>query len=162
MYRSTLLRESYRENGKVKKRTVANIYHRTPGGIAAIKLALKHKDDLSELGSLKESVALQEGLSVGAVRAVQQTAKKLGIEKALGTSFAGKLALWTAITKPQIRPLIKTGVIQIELFDKEVCEVEENGIRHVLRHHPIHADKMAQTLLSKRQCIENFLQSTSD
>ena len=49
--------------------------HCTPGEIAAIKLALKHKDDLS-LGSLKESVALQEGLSVGVVWGViYQTAK---------------------------------------------------------------------------------------
>ena len=99
IYRSTLLRESYRENGKVKKRTVANISHCTPGEIAAIKLALKHKDDLSLLGSLKESVALQEGLSVGAVWAIYQTAKKMGIEKALGTSFSGKLALWQVIAR---------------------------------------------------------------
>jgi len=67
IYRSTLLRESYRENGKVKKRTVANLSHCTPGEIAAIKLALKHKEDLTALGSLKESVELEEGLSVGAV-----------------------------------------------------------------------------------------------
>ena len=51
IYRSILLRESYRENGKVKKRTVANLSHCTAGEIAAIKLALKHKEDLTVLGS---------------------------------------------------------------------------------------------------------------
>ena len=45
IYRSVLLRESYREEGKVKKRTIANLSHCTEGEIAAVKLALKHKDD---------------------------------------------------------------------------------------------------------------------
>lgn len=99
IYNSILLRESYREDGKVKKRTVANLSDRTPEEIAAIKLALKYKDDLSLLGSLKESVDLEEGLSVGAVWTVYQVAKGLGIEKALGNNFNGKLALWQVIAR---------------------------------------------------------------
>ncbi len=64
IYQSVLLRESYREDGKVKNRTIANLSRCKPGEIAAIKLALKYKDNLSELGSLKESVKLEEGLSI--------------------------------------------------------------------------------------------------
>ncbi len=90
IYRSTLLRESYREDGKVKKRTIANLSNCKPEEIAAIKLALKYKDNLSELGSL-DSVELQEGLSVGAVWTVYQTAKRNGIERALGRDLSGKL-----------------------------------------------------------------------
>ncbi len=99
IYRSILLRRSYRENGKIKKETIANLSKCPREEIEAIKLALKYKDDLSKLGSLKESVELQEGLSVGAVWTVYQVAKKLGIEKALGTSFEGKLALWQVIAR---------------------------------------------------------------
>ena len=51
IYNSILLRQSYRENGKVKKRTIANLSECTPEEIAAIKLALKHKDNLTVLGS---------------------------------------------------------------------------------------------------------------
>jgi hypothetical protein len=76
IYQSVLLRESYREGGKVKKRTIANLSHCKPEEIAAIKLALKYKDNLSEVGSLKESVELQEGLSVGAIWTVYQIAKE--------------------------------------------------------------------------------------
>ena len=94
IYRSILLRESYREEGKVRKRTVANLSNCTPREIEAIKLALSHKDDLSALGTLSESVELQEGLSVGAVWSVCRVAKELGIEEALGKDFEGKLALW--------------------------------------------------------------------
>src|SRR5574337_447271 len=99
IYRSILLRESYREQGKVKKRTIANLSHGTPEEIAAIKLALQYKNDLTELGSLQGSVELQEGLSVGAVWAAYQVAKSLGIEKALGTSTEGKLAFWQVIAR---------------------------------------------------------------
>lgn len=99
IYNSILLRESYREDGKVKKRTIANLSHCSPKEISAIKLALQHKDNLSALGSIKDTVHLQEGLSVGAVWAVYQMAQKLHIDKALGSDFNGKLALWQIIAR---------------------------------------------------------------
>jgi transposase len=98
-YRSILLRESYRKNGKVKNRTLANLTKCKPQEIAAIRLALEHKEDLAVLASLKDAVELQEGPSVGAVWTVYQIAKRLGIQKALGTSFDGKLALWQVISR---------------------------------------------------------------
>ena len=89
IYRSILLRQSYREEGKVKKRTIANLSNCAPQEIEAIKLALGHKDDLSALGALS-GVELQEGLSVGAAWSVYQVAKELGIEGALGKDFSGE------------------------------------------------------------------------
>ncbi len=327
IYQSILLRESYREDGKVKKRTIANLSHCTPGEIGAIKLALEHKEDLTVLGSLKESVELEEGLSVGAVWAVYQVGKRLGIEKALGTSFESKLALWqvmarvidqgsrlsavrlaqthgacdvlemrrgfdendlyenlrwlaehqgeierhlfvlrrgkakphlflydvtssylegeknyfgeygysrdgkkgkqqivigllcdeqgdpvttevfagntqdprtfgsqvrkvaesygcqevtfvgdrgmikktqiedlpegfhyiTAITKPQIEKLMKRGLIQFGFFDEKVCEVEEEGIRYILRRNPVRVEEMEKSRLSKRRTLEELI-----
>ena len=97
-YISILLRHSYRENGKVRKRTIANLTHYPPEDVAAIELALKYKRDLAALGSLKE-IQLTQGASVGAVWAVYQVAKRLGIDKALGTDFAGKLAMWQVIAR---------------------------------------------------------------
>lgn len=101
IYQSILLRESYRENGKVKKRTIANLSECTPEDIAAMKLALKHKGSLAALGSIKEEVTIKEGPSIGAVWCVYQMAKQLGIEKALcgQNSFEGKLALWQVISR---------------------------------------------------------------
>ncbi len=99
IYHSTLLRESYRENGKVKKRTIANLSHCSKEEIAAIKLALKHKESLANIDSIKESVTIKEGLSIGAVWCVYNTAKQLGIDKALGNSFEAKLALWQVIAR---------------------------------------------------------------
>ena len=42
-----LLRKSYREGGKVKHHTVANISKCSPEEIEAIRLALRHKKDLA-------------------------------------------------------------------------------------------------------------------
>jgi len=98
-YSRFLLRESYRHDGKVKHRTIANLSACSPQEIAAIRLALQHKDDLTALGSLAEQVRLRQGLSVGGVWLVYDLARQLGIAQALGPSRQGKLALWQVIAR---------------------------------------------------------------
>ncbi len=98
-YKRVLLRESYREQGKVKKRTLANLSACSETEIAAIKLALQHKSDLSELAAVSESLSLRQGASVGAVWVVYTIAYRLGITAALGHSRQGKLALWQVIAR---------------------------------------------------------------
>jgi hypothetical protein len=51
-HRCILLRESYREDGKVKNRTIANLTHCQPQDIAALRLALQHKGALTDLTAL--------------------------------------------------------------------------------------------------------------
>ena len=99
IYKCPLLRESYRENGISKKRTIANLSHGSIEEISAIDLALKHKDDLTTLISLDNDLQLQEGQSIGAVWTLYSMAKRLGVEKALTTSRQGKLALWQVIAR---------------------------------------------------------------
>lgn len=99
IYQSVLLRESYRENGRVKKRTIANLSHCSEQEIKAIEFALMHKHDLSNLGALSDSVSIKEGLSIGGVWVLYQVAKELGIATALGDSHNGKLALWQIFSR---------------------------------------------------------------
>ena len=67
-----LLRESYRENGKVKHRTIANLSHCSQEEIAALKLALKYKDKLIKLGSIDE-IKTKHGMRIGAVFCLKVT-----------------------------------------------------------------------------------------
>jgi transposase len=97
-HRCILLRESYRENGKVRNRTIANLTHCNPEEVEALRLALKHKDNLTVLKSF-EDIEVKQGLSIGAVWLVYNVAKQLGIEKALGNDVDGKLALWQVIAR---------------------------------------------------------------
>jgi len=98
-YKRYLLRESYRENGKVKHRTIANISSCSSEEIQAIRLALRHKNNLASLVSIDESISLHQGLSVGAVWLLHDVARQLGITGALGCSRDGKLALWQVIAR---------------------------------------------------------------
>ncbi len=98
-YKRVLLRESYREQGKVKKRTIANLSACSEKEITAIKLALRHKNDLTQVAAVTAYLTLRQGPSVGAVWLVYKIASRLGISSALGNSRQGKLALWQIIAR---------------------------------------------------------------
>ena len=98
IYQSIYLRESYRDGDRVRKRDIANLTHCDPKEIAAIELALHFKGNLAILGSL-DQIELCQGPSIGAVWTVHETARRLGIPKALGSGFAGQLALWQVLAR---------------------------------------------------------------
>ena len=98
-YTRHLLRESFREDGKVRHRTIANLSRCSEEEIQAIKIALKNKKNLTELVAINETLSLSQGPSVGAVAVLYATAKKLGIVAALGHTRQGKLALWQIIAR---------------------------------------------------------------
>lgn len=154
-YRSILLRESYRKNGKVKNRTLANLTKCNPQEIAAIRLALEHKEDLTVLASLKDAVELQEGPSVGAVWTVYQIAKGLGIQKALGTSFDGKLALWQVIARV-IEQGSRLSAVRLAKVHA-ACDIlqmergfDENDLYDNLRWLSQHQEKVEQKIFHSR------------
>ena len=92
-YTRYLLRDSFRKDGKVKHRTIASLSSCSQEEIAAIKLALKHKGDLTHLVSIRE-VKTREGLRIGAVYSLKVIADRIGLTRALGNDRQGKLALW--------------------------------------------------------------------
>src|SRR5262245_54630050 len=98
-YTRHLLRESYRANGKVLHRTMANVSHCSEAEMEAIRLALRHKGELEHLGTLQDAVTLKQGLSFGAVWTVYHIARRLGSAQALGATREGKLALWQVIAR---------------------------------------------------------------
>jgi transposase len=115
-----LLRTSYREKGKVKHRTIANLSSCSDGEIQAIKIALKHKESLTDLASLKDvSTTLEK--SIGAVWVLKTVAERIGISNALGNERDGKLALVQVIAR-----LINQGsrLSAVRLAkDHAICEI---------------------------------------
>jgi len=98
-YTRHLLRESFREHGKVRHRTLANLSSASDEEIQAIKLALKNKHRLEQLGNVDQDIDVKQGLSVGAVVALWQLAQRTGLAKALGSSQNGKRALWQVFAR---------------------------------------------------------------
>jgi len=106
-YRSIWLKESYREDGKVKSRYILNLKNWPDEAINALQLALdseKNANDSSKHNSVSDKTesmqiyphqtSLEQGLSVGALFTVHQVASRLGIPAVFGDSAQGKLALW--------------------------------------------------------------------
>jgi hypothetical protein len=87
-----LLRESYRENGQVKTRTLANLTHWPPERIEALRKALKGDFD----GLEGEAVS---GEIFGVLFALKQLADQVGITRALGRSEQGRLALFLVLAR---------------------------------------------------------------
>jgi transposase len=64
----------------------------------------------------------------------------------------------TAITKPQIKTLIQAGVLQYGLFDKNLCEVDSEGIRYIFRRNPVRALEIEAVRNKKLKTIGELLQ----
>jgi len=83
-----LLRESYREDGKVKTRTIANLTNQPKEQVEAIAAALKNKDDIV-ITTKNQS----QGYTAVFSMVILFMMKLLGISKAIGTSFEAKIAM---------------------------------------------------------------------
>lgn len=87
-----LLREAYREAGKVKNRTLANLTRWKPDRIEALRRALK-----GEFNGL--AGALQSGEIFGVLFALKHLADERGIARALGKSKEATLALFLVLAR---------------------------------------------------------------
>jgi transposase len=87
-----LLRESYRDKGKVKTRTIANLTHWAPERIEALRKALKGDFD----GMDGEAVS---GEIFGVLFALKQLADQVGMTRVLGPSEEGRLALFLVLAR---------------------------------------------------------------
>jgi len=98
VYVRHLLRSSFREDGKVKHTTIANLSSCSDDEITALKLALKHKGNLTSLVSL-DDIETTLGKRIGAVWTLNTIAERVGIVKALGKDSPAKLALLQVIAR---------------------------------------------------------------
>ncbi|MBE9573104.1 MAG: IS1634 family transposase [Proteobacteria bacterium] len=55
----------------------------------------------------------------------------------------------TALTKPEMETLLKSNVLQMELFDETVCEVESEGIRYIYRRNPVRVKEIRENRRDK-------------
>jgi transposase len=88
-----LLRESFRQQGKVKSRTLANLSDWDPARVEALRRALR--GDFDHLAEGDPTV----GPAFGLLYTLKQVAEKLGIATALGKSRLGKLALFLVLAR---------------------------------------------------------------
>ena len=96
-----LLRESYREGGKVKNRTLANLSRWPEPKVDALARVLK---GLSPRVELAEAFEITRSLPHGHVAAVLGTARRLGIEELIDPVRSRRRDLVTAMLIAQVIP----------------------------------------------------------
>ena len=89
VYTSTILAESYRKEGKMKRRIIANLTKVPQDIVEKIKAFLKTGPDFPF-----SSIPYSQGKSCGALIVIKEIAKRLGITKHLGNDNEAKLAIF--------------------------------------------------------------------
>jgi transposase len=123
---AVLLRESFRQNGKVKNRTLANLSHWPQGRLEALRRLLRGEFDQADGLAL----APQLGPVFGLLWVLKQIAERLGLATALGRSRLAKLALFLVLARVAHRGSrlsavrwaenqAVTEVLGLEKFDEE-------------------------------------------
>jgi transposase len=123
-YHRVLLRQSFRQDGKVKHRTIANLSACSTEELQAIELALRHKHNLASLRPSDQGpLHLRQGLAFGAVWALHQLAQRIGLPDVLGSDRQGKLALWQVLARA-IQPGSRLGAVRLAA-SHAACDVLE-------------------------------------
>jgi transposase len=68
----------------------------------------------------------------------------------------------TAISKPQIDSLLKKKVIQLELFTEELFEVQDAGLRYILKKNPVRARELMESRQDKIDKVSTRINRMND
>ncbi len=107
VYQRHLLRRSYRDGGKVRKETLANLSHLPGGAIEALRQALAGKTLIDADAGLEVTRSLQHGH----VAAVHQMARRLGLPALLGPPGPQRDLAYALVISRVARPASKLSTI---------------------------------------------------
>ncbi len=93
-----LLRESYREDGKVKTRTIANLTNKPKAQVDAIVAALKNSNE-----PVITTENQKQGFTIGLSAVIIFIMTMLGMLKAIGNSFEAKIAMVLIVARITIQ-----------------------------------------------------------
>jgi Transposase DDE domain len=138
-----------RDGKKGKKQMVVGLLTDAQGEPLTIQLYPGNTADpptfLDVVSTLKARFGGQEIALVGDRGMI----KKMGKE-ALGEA---RFHYVTALTDPQVRALLKRGVVQLELFEEMPAEVEIGGKRLILRCNPATREREQARRADQWQCV---------
>jgi hypothetical protein len=139
-----------RDKKRGKKQIVIGLLCDEKGDPVSVEVFSGNTLDLQTFGSQIQKVAERFGCRRVTFVGDRGMIKSAQIEDLQGAGFH----YITAITKPQIRSMIKKGVFQLDLFDRHLCEIQDGGVRYVLRRNPLRAEEVAATRSSKLAALK--------
>src|SRR5215469_18949200 len=126
-----LLRESFREQGKVHNRTIANLSHWPPGQIEALRQLLK--GNYGGSSNLPASVEIIRSRPHGHVAAVLGTLQRLGVETMLDA-------------KPSRERSCVVAMIAARILEPASKLATSRGLRQETCHHTLGESLALQTI----------------
>ncbi len=152
---AVLLRESYRDGGKVKKRTLANLSKLPDEVVDNLKLALKGATAI-KIDQLPKDLEIIRSLPHGHVSAVLKTLKKLGLDKLIdGEKSRTRSLVEAMIVARIINPASKLATARG--FDEETCSSSIGKVLGVEKAETNELYEALDYLLSKQTKIEDKL-----
>jgi hypothetical protein len=140
-----------RDGKKGKKQMVVGLLTDAQGEPLTIQLYPGNTSDpptfLDAVNTLKARFGGQEIALVG----------DRGMIKRMGKAALGEAQFHyvTALTDPQVRALLKRGVVQMELFEETPAEVETGGKRLILRCNPATREREQTRRADQWQCVRD-------
>jgi transposase len=139
-----------RDGKKGKLQIVIGLLADEAGEPLAVRVVSGNRSDPTTVGDqikiLQEQFGAQDVIFVGD-RGMVKSKGKQALQQA-------QLHYITALTDPEIRRLLKQGTLQLGLFHEEICEVEAEGARYVLRKNEAEAARERHRVEDKLRKLE--------
>jgi len=147
-----------RDGKKGKLQIVIGLLTDAAGEPLAVRVFEGNRSDpttvAEQIKIVKEQFQVEELVFVGD-RGMVKSKGKQALEQA-------KLRYVTALTDPQIRGLLKRKILQLELFSEQLCEVEDHGVRYVLRKNVTEAARERHRLEDKLAKLEKKIAARNE
>jgi transposase len=147
-----------RDGKKGKLQIVIGLLTDAAGEPLAVRVFEGNRSDpttgAEQIKIVKEQFQVEELVFVGD-RGMVKSKGKQALEQA-------KLRYITALTDPQIRGLLKRKILQLELFSEQLCEVEDHGVRYVLRRNEMEAARERHRLEDKLAKLEEKIAARNE
>src|SRR5271165_1382608 len=147
-----------RDGKKGKLQIVIGLLTDAAGEPLAVRVFEGNRSDpttvAEQIKIVKEQFQVAELVFVGD-RGMVKSKGKQALEQA-------KLRYITALTDPQIRGLLKRKILQLELFSEQLCEVEDHGVRYVLRKNDTEAARERHRLEDKLAKLEEKIAARNE
>ena len=147
-----------RDGKKGKLQIVIGLLTDAAGEPLAVRVFEGNRSDpttvAEQIKIVKEQFRVEELVFVGD-RGMVKSKGKQALEQA-------KLRYITALTDPQIRGLLKRKILQLELFSEQLCEVEDHGVRYVLRKNETEAARERHRLDDKLAKLEKKIAARNE
>ena len=149
----------YNRDGKRgKKQIVLGLLSDPQGEPLAVEVFAGNTGDpqtvAAQIETLKEDFQAAEVVLVGDRGMINSKQKQ--------ALTAAGLRYITALNDPEIRTLLGEGTIQMGLFEEQLCEVEQEGVRYILRQNEAEARRQRQRLQDKLERLAERVKARNE